>query len=234
MTRSSAHDTDHPAGTRRKKNGKGPGRPEGTSVARDEILDAAEIMFAEHGYMGTTLRQIADATSVTQALINYYFGSKQDLFREVFLRRGDDISQQRLDNLRNLLAEEKTLSSVRDIVQAFLLPTLSLRNTAQGRAFLRLQSRLHMEPPAISYQLRANAYDESTLRYIDALRRALPQLAEADLFWRMTLMIGTYLYAFSDTHRLEKLAPAGMYNPEDSHALIEQVTRFVTGGFCAD
>jgi AcrR family transcriptional regulator len=213
---------------KRRTKQKGPGRPGGaTSVVRDEILDAAEALFANLGYAGTTLREVAHEAKVTQALISYYFGSKYGLFEAVFLRRGQVISQQRMDNLDALGAKPR----VRDIVRAFLLPTLQLRGTPQGRSFLRLQARLHTEPPEISYQLRTDAYGGSTRRYVEALREALPKLPELDAYWRVTLMIGTYLYAFSDTHRMEEMAPKGLYDPEDTESLIDQVTRFVVGGF---
>ena len=216
------------AARKRRTKQKGPGRPGGaTSVVRDEILDAAEALFANLGYAGTTLREVAHEAKVTQALISYYFGSKYGLFEAVFLRRGQVISQQRMDNLDALGGKPR----VRDIVRAFLLPTLQLRGTPQGRSFLRLQARLHTEPPEISYQLRTDAYGGSTRRYVEALREALPKLPELDAYWRVTLMIGTYLYAFSDTHRMEEMAPKGLYDPEDTESLIDQVTRFVVGGF---
>lgn len=65
------------------------------------------------------------------------------------------------------------------------------------------------------------------------MRKALPNLPELDAYWRVTLMVGTYLYAFSDTHRMEEMAPAGLYDPDDTDSLIDQVTRFVTGGMQA-
>lgn len=216
-----------PSSQRIKK--KGPGRPEGTSTLRDDIMDAAESRFAQTGYAGTTLREIAESAHITQALINYYFGSKHGLFEETFLRRGQKISEQRVELLDSILAKGRP--TVREIVHAFLSPTLTLRNTPQGRAFLRLQARLHTEPPEISYPLRSGAYGMSTQRYVEALRLALPNLSELDAYWRITLMIGTYLYAFSDTHRLEEMTPKGLYKSEDTAALIDQVTRYVTGGF---
>jgi AcrR family transcriptional regulator len=210
---------------------RGPGRPEGVSRVREEILDAAEMLFSSLGYAGTPLREIAARANVTQALINYYFGSKFGLFEEVFLRKGQLISDERSALLDEL--EARGNPTPREIVHAFLLPTLSMRATPQGRAFLRLQARLHTEPPEISYELRTSAYGHSTKRYVDALRAVLPALGELDAYWRVTFMIGTYLYSFSDTHRMEALAPAGLYDPDDTNALIDQVTRFVVGGFQA-
>lgn len=211
---------------------KGPGRPEGASNLRDEILDAAEELFANLGYAGTTMREVSQYAKVTQALISYYFGSKFGLFEEVFLRRGSAISDERLKNLETLQARGQ-IPGVQAIVEAFLLPTVVLRTSIQGRHFLRLQARLHTEPPNISYALRDKAYGTSTQRYVDALKEAVPGLSDLDANWRITLMVGTYLYAFSDSHRMEERLPDGQYNPEDWQSLIGQVTSFVVGGMSA-
>ena len=214
-----------------KKARKGPGRPEGESKLKDAILDASEPVFADLGYAGTSLREVAAKAHVTQALISYYFGTKYGLFEAVFMRRGRAISQQRVHNLEALRASGKA-PALRTIVEAFLMPTLELRATRAGRDFLRLQARLHTEPPEISYRLRNEAYDYSTRLYVQALRAALPTLSEKDAYWRMTLMVGAYMYVFSDTHRLEELAP-GVCNPEDPQEIIDQITTFVVAGFRA-
>jgi len=209
---------------------KGPGRPEGASSVREEILDAAERLFSGLGYAGTTLREVSQEAKVTQALINYYFGNKFGLFEEVFLRRGAEIARERMENLESLQAGGAR-PGVREIVQAFLLPTVILRTTLQGRHFLMLQARLHTEPPQISYGLRNKAYGDSTQRFVHALQDAMPGLSDLDANWRITMMIGTYLYAFSDTHRMEDRD--AQYDPADWQSLIDQVTGFVVGGMSA-
>lgn len=221
-----------PATAKGKGKRKGPGRPEGASNLRDVILDAAEELFANLGFAGTTMREVSEQARVTQALITYYFGSKYGLFEEVFLRRGSAISDERLKNLQGL-QEQGGAVPVREIVRAFLLPTVVLRTSLQGRHFLRLQARLHTEPPEISYALRDRAYGTSTQRYVDALKEAVPGLSDLDANWRITLMVGTYLYAFSDSHRMEERLPDGQYDPDDWQSLIEQVTSFVVGGMSA-
>jgi hypothetical protein len=45
----------------------------------------------------------------------------------------------------------------------------------------------------------------------------------------VTLMVGAYMYAFSDTHRLEQLA-SDVCNPNDADEILEQITTFVSGG----
>jgi len=50
------------------------------------ILDAADALFGERGYDGTSARDVAQAAGVNKALIFYYFGSKDGLFEQVLER----------------------------------------------------------------------------------------------------------------------------------------------------
>ncbi len=196
--------TDRPELSRDKK--KRPGRPEGLTTSREDILDAAEVLFAELGFAGTTLRHVAERIGVTTALIGYYFKSKENLFREVFLRKGTEIAAARGEALERLRSDGR-VPDVEDLVRSFLEPSLKLRESAQGRAFLRLHSRLHMEPEALAYELRSHVYDTTTRAYAEAFLEALPHLDAESVYLRMSLMIGSYLYTFSDTNRLDELVP---------------------------
>ena len=69
---------------------------------RDRILDVAERLFAEHGYDGVTIRQIASGAEVDVALASYHFGKKLDLFQAVFGRRAEELKRAYL-KLRHLL-----------------------------------------------------------------------------------------------------------------------------------
>jgi len=48
--------------------------------ARAKVLAAAETLFAEHGFAGVGVRQIAAAAGVNGAMIHYYFGNKENLY----------------------------------------------------------------------------------------------------------------------------------------------------------
>ena len=48
------------------------------------ILEAANKVFKEKGYDGTTVQDIADAANTTKSMVNYYFRSKEKLFGIVF------------------------------------------------------------------------------------------------------------------------------------------------------
>lgn len=56
------------------------GRRGGTNASRGHILEAARRLFAEHGFEGTSLRQVARSAGVDPAMIHHFFNGKDELF----------------------------------------------------------------------------------------------------------------------------------------------------------
>lgn len=75
---------------------------------RTEILKAAELLFSEFGYEGTSTRQIAKESGANMAMINYYFGGKEGVFLEIMEERISGFKSQ-LDaiNDEKISAKEK-------------------------------------------------------------------------------------------------------------------------------
>ncbi|CAM5243349.1 MULTISPECIES: TetR/AcrR family transcriptional regulator [Streptomyces] len=69
---------ESPAGERRRD----------AAATRRRLLDAARDLFAERGYEGATVREIAERAGANQALLFRYFGSKQGLLTEVVAQGG--------------------------------------------------------------------------------------------------------------------------------------------------
>lgn len=63
-----------------------------------KILETAERLFANNGYDGTSVRDIADDAGVNVAMISYYFGSKEKLMEAIFEQRIGTV-QNRVSNL---------------------------------------------------------------------------------------------------------------------------------------
>jgi AcrR family transcriptional regulator len=62
---------------------KGPGRPKDAQLPerrREEILDAAAKLFAQHGYRNTDMEYVATAVDIAKGTIYRYFASKEELF----------------------------------------------------------------------------------------------------------------------------------------------------------
>ena len=54
-----------------------------SEVTRERILKAAERLFAERGYDGTSIRTIVARAHVNQAAINYHFDDKEGLYGQL-------------------------------------------------------------------------------------------------------------------------------------------------------
>lgn len=64
---------------------------------KERILRAAQELFGEYGYSGTTFKKIADRADITLGLITHHFGTKENLYIECSLQVLESILV-RLDN----------------------------------------------------------------------------------------------------------------------------------------
>src|SRR4051794_19823266 len=60
------------------------GRP--CEIDPNALLDAAEQLFSENGFEGTTTREVVKRAKCNLALISYYFGGKEGLYQAVLVR----------------------------------------------------------------------------------------------------------------------------------------------------
>jgi len=72
-----------------------------------QIMETAETLFAEKGFNGTSVRDIAEKANVNLAMISYYFGSKDKLLEALFSYRGEYLKI----TLENMI-EDKERSSL--------------------------------------------------------------------------------------------------------------------------
>src|SRR5215510_11603383 len=71
-----------------------------------QIMEMAEMLFAEKGFNGTSVRDIAEKAQVNLAMISYYFGSKDKLLEALFSYRGEHLKLK----IENMI-EDKNKSS---------------------------------------------------------------------------------------------------------------------------
>ncbi|MGI6246897.1 MAG: TetR/AcrR family transcriptional regulator [Pseudochelatococcus sp.] len=202
----------------RQKAPKAPGRPEGGSHARETILKVARDLFADKGYAGTTFKMISEKVGVTNALLTYYFGSKEKLHEEIYLQTAGKIGSMRLQRLAEVTDSGGGLP---ELLASFIAPLLELVATEDGAAFLRFQWRVESEPPELSFRLRHKAYDESTRAYVKAITAIRPELSEETCFARIACIVGATNYAISSRHRLDILLPGVSQKEGTLHILTE-------------
>jgi TetR/AcrR family transcriptional regulator len=88
------------------------GREHNAKGTREAILNAAEAVFAEHGFDGARLDAIALASSYNKSLIGQYFGDKLGLYTEVNRRIDRDMNELEARILTPLLTDETIASDI--------------------------------------------------------------------------------------------------------------------------
>ncbi|MNJ97711.1 HTH-type transcriptional repressor NicS [compost metagenome] len=80
---------------------------------KTDILVAAEKLFCKYGFEGTSTRQIAAESGANMAMINYYFGSKMGVFKEIMEERVLSFKSQ-LNQIKdeNIPAKEKLMKVI--------------------------------------------------------------------------------------------------------------------------
>src|SRR6266850_6459065 len=78
---------------------------EGADRTRERLLDAAEKLFAGRGFRATSVRHITAEAGCNLAAVNYHFGDKVGLYREMFHRRLGALRQRRIASLRRAVSD---------------------------------------------------------------------------------------------------------------------------------
>jgi AcrR family transcriptional regulator len=199
-------------------------------ATRTRILDAAEELFMQHGFEGTSMRQLTARARVNLAAVNYHFGSKDALIEAVFRRRLDPMNAERIAALERL--EEPSPES---IIRAFVRPSLRLVEDAKGggRNFTRLLGRTYTEPSKSLRSLIGHMYAPTMERFKAALERALPQMPKDELVWRMHFMFGTLAYTLAATDTVQLIAGCKPEDRYDAALLEERLAAFLLAGLLA-
>ena len=197
---------------------------------RTRILDAAEELFMQHGFEGTSMRLLTAKAGVNLAAVNYHFGSKDALIEAVFRRRLDPMNTERIAALERL-----ENPSAEDIIRAFVGPSLRLIEDAKGggRNFIRLLGRTYTEPAKTIRALIGQMYAPAMQRYKAALERALPQMPPDELVWRMHFMFGTLAYTLAATDTVQLIAGCKPEDRHDARLLEDRLTAFLAAGLNA-
>jgi AcrR family transcriptional regulator len=203
---------------------------------KERILDAAESLFGERGFAGTSLRALTAAAGVNVASVNYHFGSKEGLLRAVVQRAMASVNADRQHMLDRLQAGGGE-PAVEDLVRAFVTTGASLleRHGERDRQVARFIGRVMCEPGPEVRRLFAAEVGPVEGRYAEALAKALPHLTTDEVAFRYQAMVG--LLALHQSGTLTDLHPSfqgGAAAVErTSSDTTEQLVAMLTGLFCA-
>jgi len=205
------------------------------SATRKKILDAAERLFADAGYDGTSLRDISEASESHLALSTYHFGTKEQLFDEVIRRRAIELEGARLAGLARIdLDAQPPAETVRMLIEAYSTPMIQARfsKSAQWEAYVRLIAGMANTGRWTSY-IRKH-YDKCAQIYVASWKKVLPKANPDSLLHAFSFMVVTTLYVCSYTNRFEEWEKGGKRTRNERiKVLTDDLFGFVHAGFMA-
>ena len=192
---------------------------------RERLLDAIEALIADHGFQTLTHRLIAQRADVHVALLNYHFGSKEQLIEEALARRAQRLMQLQKEALAAL--RDHGVWNVEDVLWAYWQPFAVLDSSSDPawRNYLCLVARL------ASYdkgnELFSRHFGPIERECLYALRRALPAPTDDEL------MRGLQYCRLLFERELMSRCSEGAQDPQRQRARSERLIAFLAGGLRA-
>ena len=127
------------------------------SLSRAQLLDAAEEVFGKKGFHETTLKEIAELAEFSVGSVYSFFENKDDLFQQIFVRRGEEFMPQ----LRQVLAPDAA-SPVEQLHRLVDFEIGWFRDNRHfGRLYLRHSSATMLSMDREVDAVMASNYEES-------------------------------------------------------------------------
>lgn len=202
---------------------------------KTKILDAADVLFAEHGFNGTSLREITGQANVNLAAVNYHFGSKKELIKCVMSRYMDFLSPQ-LESALSFICQSEDKPSLHDVFSTFVEPLLSLNEFKENgtSTFLQLLGRGYTDSQGFLRWFLTSQYPEVFTTFTKAVKKAYPELSTEDMFWRLHFTMGTIVFTMASSEALIDIAQNDFNHQLDIADVIERVIPYVAAGVGAE
>lgn len=196
----------------------------------DRILDAAEQIFADSGFDGAGLRQIAETANVAQALIHYHFETKEGLLEAVVSRRSNQINGER-GRLLEALFDNGQTPQLEQVIEALFRPTISVGHGPDQKrnSYTRLLVSMANSADERTKKLTSQYYDPIAQRFIDALEKVVPGLDRKNAVWVYMFAIGVGMSMMAPTGRPARLS-GGLCDDSDIEDMLSVIVPFICAG----
>jgi len=209
---------------------KAPRKPAAPS-AQERLLAAAERLFAERGYNGVPVRDIAAAAGVNLGVIPYYFGTKENLFRQVFQRLVGPLIEDRRKRIEQVYEEAGDgVPDMRKTLEAALEPVFL--QSRKSDTYRRLAGRSSTDPTAEVRRVLNKIYNPTNTSVHQALRRACPHLSREEFYWRFFCFHGAVQYVLADVGRIQAIAGRD-FDTSNPQVALKYVIPFLAAGMLA-
>ena len=198
---------------------------------KERLMDAAKALFVRKGFAGVSIREIAKEANANSALISYYFGDKEGLFKSVLESFIHPLNAARMAQFT--LLESKAKLTVEDVVRAWVTPMFLSASSTSASPVVSLSLSLSAEYDKLSEQIIVELYDDMNEQFLRLLERCLPNVSRTTLVWRLYFLVGAALTASRPRAKSVLKLTQGMIDHQNPQELVHQMVKFASAGFMA-
>jgi len=202
------------------------GAPSGT---RARLLEAAGLLFAAHGFEGTTGKQICEHAGVNPAAVNYHFGGLEGLYEAVLVEARERVlgPQDRLIELMDapIPPEDKLRTLIALVVRGVLA-------TGRSSWILRLVSREVIRPSGVGEKFLVSTARPRVerVRALVGEMIGLPTDHPSVSLACISIAAPLQLLLLADRDLFHTIHPAIDLSPQGEAALVEHFHGFAMAG----
>lgn len=203
--------------------------------SRQELLDTALHLFAQHGIDAVSMRRIAsDAGQANVSAAQYYFGNKLNIVKAVLQELHAHIAQQRQTELDE--AEHFDIHDPNYVVNvlgaAFAPHFAFLLEGQRGQDAIQFLARVVWEAGPEGRKALIEPFGDDMIRVVALLQRGLPKVPAKTLQLRFMFSLGNLLHGLADLPILED-SPFGPLLDQDSKKsakVLEEFLHYMAAG----
>src|SRR5579862_3343282 len=200
-----------------------------SEITRERILKAAERLFAERGYDGTSIRAIVARARVNQAAINYHFAGKEGLYREVLRAAFRGLTEHQLAHAGEggSMPREEALAA---FVRRQLRPLLARDEASRHIRIFNWES---VRPTPVFRKLLTEEAAPFMDMATDLVRRFLPQADHRALVVGAIWLLGQCSIFVRNREQLAGPPSSLSLDEADVEWLAQTISRWAVGGLGA-
>jgi len=203
---------------------------------RQRLIEAAILTFAEKGFDGAGIREIAQRAKANSALVTYHFSGKEGLYLEalryIFNRKACHVAElAAAPRFEGPGAREAALQGLKNHIRAFMEDLMACDRAPDplDEAAMALMAREMQAPRPVSSALLMEQIRPHVEHLMHCLQVLRPDLSMDELL-NMGLSIQGQLLYFRNSLGISRLIRQNPNYPEDLPALIQHFTDFSLRG----
>jgi len=201
---------------------------------KDRLLDAAEGLFCERGFEGTSIRDIAASAGCNIASVNYYFGSKEKLYEEVWRRHLIPMRDIRIASINKVMSQTEARPNLEYLLRSFADTFVgSMVDTSRVSRLSKLMAREYIDSHLPTNMFVNEVIKPTMTAMHKAIIKTCPDLDESKVLLVIFSVIGQLVHVVHVKTMFEQGGDNLGLPIFDSDKAIDHIVKFSAAGIRA-